>query len=38
MYISILGIIFCCVYDNVAMFDFFQHVSKCIWNNFIDVI
>ena len=26
------------VYNNVAMFDLFQHVSKCIWNNFIDVI
>ena len=28
----------CCVYDNVTVFDLFQHVSKCIWNNFIDVI
>ena len=34
----IFGIIFCCVYNKVAMFDLFQQVSKCIWNNFIDII
>ena len=28
----------CCAYDNVAMFDLFQYVSKFIWNNFFDVI
>ena len=26
------------VYNNVAMFDLFQHISKCIRNNSIDVI
>ena len=34
----IFGIIFCCVYNNVAIFNLFQHVSKCVCNNFIDVI
>ena len=28
LFVYYFGIIFCCVYNNVAMFDLFQHVSK----------